>query len=145
MTVSIIYHTRFNNNARIAQLLSDILEERGAGVSIHPISEADPEEIPASDLYILGSPTQIGTLPVKMEQFLKLLKIPEDRKFAVFATYAEPRSQTSVKITEAMKELKALPVTDPLMLNVKDLRGPLEDDWESRLTEWSKTIPQLLR
>ena len=140
MTVSIIYHTRFNNNAMIAEALSDTLETKGYGVSIHPVSEADPAEIPASDLYIIGSPTQIGTLPIKMEQFLNLLKIPERKDFAVFATYAEPGSKTPAKITAAMEALKAVPVTEPLMLNVKDLRGPLEEEWESRVEKWSTAL-----
>ncbi|RKX95019.1 MAG: hypothetical protein DRZ90_10940 [Spirochaetes bacterium] len=140
MTVSIIYHTRFGNNAKVSCSISDELENRGYGVSIHPIEEAEPTEIPAADLYIVGSPTQIGTLPVKMSQFLQLLKIPEGKNFAVFTTYAEPNSKTPEKITAAMKALKAVPVIEPLILNVKDLKGPLEDEWESRVVEWCKSL-----
>ncbi len=143
MTVSVIYHTRFGNNARVSSRISDELESKGYGVSIHPIEEAQPAEIPAADLYIVGSPTQIGTLPVKMEHFLQLLKIPKGKKFAVFATYAEPNSKTPGKITAVMEALKAVPVTEPLLLNVKDLKGPLEDEWESRVVEWCrKSFPE---
>ncbi len=140
MTVSIIYHTRFGNNAKISSTISDELESKGYGVSIHPIEEAQPTEIPAADLYIVGSPTQIGTLPVKMDHFLQLFKIPEGKHFAVFATYAEPNSKTPEKITAAMKALNAIPVTEPLMLNVKDLKGPLEDEWEFHVAEWCKSL-----
>ncbi len=140
MTVSIIYHTRFGNNARVSSRISDELESKGYGVSVHPIEEAQPTEIPAADLYIVGSPTQIGTLPVKMDHFLQLLKIPEGKNFAVFATYAEPNSKTSGKITAFMEALSAVQVTEPLILNVKDLKGPLEDEWESHVAAWCKSL-----
>jgi len=140
MTVSIIYHTRFSNNALVADVLSDALESKGYGVSIHPISEAQPTDIPASDLYVIGSPTQIGTLPMKVEDFLKNLKIPEGSHYAVYNTYAEPGSKAPGKIIKAMEVLGAKTVSEPLLLGVKDLKGPLEDDWESKVADWSKGL-----
>ena len=140
MTISIIYHTRFGNNALVADLLSDTLESKGHGVSIHPISEAHPSEIPASDLYIIGSPTQIGTLPIRVNRFLKRLKIPSGSRFAVYATYAEPGSGAPGKITSIMEAHGAESVAKPLMLAVKDLKGPLEDEWESKVTKWIETL-----
>jgi len=140
MTVSIIYHTRFSNNALVADVLSDTLENRGYGVSIHPICEADPSEIPASDLYIVGSPTQIGTLPMKVDRFLKDLKIPEGSRYAVYNTYAEPGSRAPGKIVEAMEALGAESAGEPLLIGVKDVKGPLEDNWESKVVVWSDQL-----
>ncbi len=140
MTISIIYHTRFGNNALIADLLSDTLESKGHGVSIHPISEAHPSEIPASDLYIIGSPTQIGTLPIRVGRFLRRLKIPSGSRFAVYTTHAEPGSGAPGKITSTMEAHGAESVAKPLMLAVKDLKGPLEDEWESKVTKWIETL-----
>lgn len=140
MTISIIYHTHFGNNALVAGFLSDTLESKGYGVSVHPISEAGPSEIPASDLYIIGSPTQIGTLPMRVGRFLRRLKIPSGSRFAVFVTHAEPGSGAPGKITAAMEAHGAESAAEPLMLTVKDLKGPLEDEWESKVTNWSGNL-----
>ncbi len=140
MTVSIIYHTRFGNNARIADLLSDSLESKGYGVSIHPVSEAEPSEIPSSDLYIIGSPTQLGTIPVKMDRFLKHMKISDGSRYAVYSTYAQPGSKTTGEITGIMNNLGAVPAVDPLVLSVKYVKGPLEGEWEVKASRWSETL-----
>ena len=140
MTVSIIYHTRFSNNLLIANEISDALESKGYGVSIHPMCEAHPSEIPASDLYIIGSPTQIGTLPIKVQRFLDQLHIPEGSKYAVYNTWAEPGSKAPARIIEAMEALGAESIAEPLLLNVKDLKGPLEEGWESKALSWADKL-----
>jgi len=140
MTISIIYHTHFGNNALVAGKLSDILESKGHGVSVHPVSEAKPSEIPASDLYIIGSPTQIGTLPMRVSRFLKRMKISAGSRYAVYTTYAEPGSGASGMIIAAMETHGAESAAEPLMLAVKDMKGPLEDEWESKVTKWSENL-----
>jgi menaquinone-dependent protoporphyrinogen IX oxidase len=140
VTITIIYYTRFGNNAIIAERLSDTMESRGHGVSIHPINEASPSEIPASDLYIVGSPTQIGSAPIKVSRFLKRLKVKPESQFAIYTTYAESNSEAAAKIATAMESLGAVSTAEPLLIGVKDLRGPLEDEWESKLSQWAENL-----
>lgn len=137
MTISIIYYTRFGSNAEIAERLSEELESQGHGVSIHPINEARPSEIPASDLYIIGSPTQIGSMPIKVSKFLKRMKVTPGSHYAVYNTYAQANSRAAANITEIMNSQDAVQVTEPLLLSVKDLKGPLEDGWEEKLKRWA--------
>lgn len=141
MTVSIIYHTRFGNNAAVAELLSDELESKGHGVSIHPVNEAGPSEIPASDLYIIGSPTQIGSLPIKVARFLKRLKVPSKSLYSVFCTHAEANSGAAEKIARIMDDHGSVSAAEPLLLAVKDLKGPLEIGWEEKLKLWTEKLP----
>lgn len=140
MTISIIYYTRFGDNAEVAERLSEELENLGHGVSIHPIHEARPSEIPSSDLYIVGSPTQIGTIPIKAGKFLKRMNIKPGSHFAVFSTYAEAKSGAAAKMTGIMSDHKAIQVSEPLQLAVKDLKGPLEDGWEEKLKLWAEKV-----
>lgn len=140
MTISIIYHTRFGNNAEVAQSLSDTLESAGHGVSIHPITEARPSEIPASDLYIVGGPTQIGTIPLKLDRFLKRLKIPKGSRYAVYSTHAEANSAAPGKISAIMEAHGAQAAAGPLLLSVKGLKGPLEEEWELKVGRWSEDL-----
>lgn len=140
MTISIIYYTRFGNNAEVAERLSDELEARGHGVSIHPINEARPSEIPSSDLYIIGSPTQIGSMPIKVSRFLKRMKIKSGSRYAVYNTYAEANSGAAAKITGIMNDQDAVQDSEPLLLAVKDLKGPLEDGWEEKLKLWAEKV-----
>lgn len=145
MTVSIVYDTRFGNNAALARRLSDSLESHGHGVSIHPISEARTSEIPAADLYLVGSPTQLGSLPMKMERFLKNLKIRENAMFAAFSTWAEPGSTTPQKLESAMEANGARKVMEPLVFPVKDLRGPIEDGWERKADAWAEALDKAIQ
>ena len=140
MTVSIIYHTRFGNNAAVARRLSDSLESLGHGVSVHPISEARPSEIPTADLYLAGSPTQLGSLPMKMEQFLSDMTVRESAMFAVFCTWAEPGSTTAEKLESALEKKGARRVTEALVFPVKDLRGPIEEGWEEEADTWAEAL-----
>lgn len=140
MTVSIIYYTRFGDNAEVAERLSEELESLGHGVSIHPIHEARSSEIPASDLYIIGSPTQIGSIPIKVSKFLKRMSIKPGGRFAVYNTYAQANSGAAAKMTGIMSDHGAIEVSEPLLLAVTDLKGPLEDGWEEKLKLWAGEV-----
>lgn len=149
MIVSIVYHTRFGNNASIAQRISDRLESLGHGVSLHPVSEARTSEIPAADLYLTGSPTQIGTLPMRAGRFFRNMKVVDHSLFATFATWAEPDSVTAEKMEEIMKDHGARQLLPSLIFSVKDLRGPIEEGWETKTDAWadqlSESAPSLLK
>ena len=140
MTVSTIYYTQFGNNGTVARHLSDCLESHGSGVSVHPIDEARPSEIPKADLYLVGSPTQLGSLPVKMALFLQDLSIRENTVFAAFCTCAEPGSTTPEKLESAMENKGARKVTETLILPVRDVRGPIEDGWEEKADAWVEKL-----
>ena len=136
MKTCIIYHTRFGNNAMIAKKIKEHLIERGDEVSIYQISESKPSAIPEAQLYIVGAPTQIGTLPLKAIRFFKRLNPPEGSRYAVFFTHAEAESGVPEKLASIMEGNGAVSIADPLAISVKDLKGPLQDDWEKPLKDW---------
>jgi hypothetical protein len=39
-----------------------------------------------------------------------------------------------------METLGAESVAEPLLIGVKDVKGPMEDDWESKVLAWSGTL-----
>ena len=131
-----IYHTRFGNNAALAEKMNELLVERGDVVSMHQISDSKPSAVPEAELYIVGAPTQIGTLPLKASRFLKRLNPPEGNSYAVFFTHAEAESGVPEKIASIMEGNGAVSAAESLSISVKDLKGPLQDDWENRLKDW---------
>jgi flavodoxin len=141
MTVSIYYHTRFGNNTQVAEMAAKCLTDTGNQVSVRRIAETDPSVIPLSDLYIIGSPTQIGTLPLRVERFIGNLTLSPGSRFAVFATHVGSSSDAAAKITKVLESRGAEPVTGPLRLAVKDVKGPLEDGWQDLVAQWCSAIP----
>jgi len=140
MNICIIYETRFGNNSKIADRLMQILGNLGHNAARHLVSESEPEVIPEADLYIIGSPTQIGTLPLRIDRFLRNLELPDESRFAVFTTGVGSTSDTAEKIASILINRGGEETAGPLRLGVKDLRGPLEEGWETKLEKWSSAL-----
>ncbi len=140
MIVSIIYHTRFGNNESIADRLSEILENKGYGVLVQSINDTEPAEVPPSDLYVVCSPTHVGSLPVKLNRFLKKLTLKPDSRYAAIATHAGSDSKTAEKIAFLMESNGAVAAKKPLQLLVEDLKGPLVQSWPEELENWAETL-----
>jgi flavodoxin len=140
MNICIIYETRFGNNSKIADRLMRTLGKLGHNAARHLVSESDPEVIPEADLYIIGSPTQIGTLPLRIDHFLRNLELLEGSRFAVFTTGVGSTSDAAEKIASILINRGGQEIAEPLRMGVKDLRGPLEEGWESKLSRWSDSL-----
>ena len=140
MDVSLIYYTKFGNNAALASRLSERLESLGHTVQLFSVSEVQPDDIPDSDLYLVGSPTQVGTLPIKMSRFLGRIKPREGGHFAVFSTRAERESGAVGVIKSVLTEYGLKRLIPDLVISVKDLRGPMEEDWENKAEAWADSL-----
>ena len=138
MNINIIYESQFGNGKKVVEELAAILEEKGQDVSLFPVAEIRPDELPAADLYIFSSPTRKFMLPLTMKRFIKRFDPPsEDIKYALMTTFMDPRT-IALKKMEALMSVKGIKkAADDFKVKALGLKGPLEDNYGARLEKFA--------
>jgi multimeric flavodoxin WrbA len=123
------------------EYLKDILEKEGHDVELSSVRDADPRSIPAADLYVFSSPTQIGSPARKMKKFLKKVRFPKQgAKYALVTTHLDPKAKTLEKMETLLTQKEATKVTDGLKIQVSGMKGPCENGHEEKLEKFAKQI-----
>ncbi len=148
MRAAIYYESKSGNNQKIAERLKELLTAKGYQMEVHRISDSDPRAVTPADLYIFSSPTRMGKPARSVRKFLNKVQLPPSAKYALIATHvvARPNKRTGVVPTEeeSARWRKTLPIMTELLdgkgskvaeekVFVKDMQGPLEDDWEKKV------------
>ena len=138
MNINIIYESQFGNGKKVVEELAAILEEKNQDVSLFPVAEIRPDELPAADLYIFSSPTRKFMLPLTMKRFIKRFDPPsEDIKYALMTTFMDPRT-IALKKMEALMSVKGIKkAADDFKVKALGLKGPLEDNYGARLEKFA--------
>ena len=68
--VLVLYYSRTKNTMRMAEMLGEAVKDTGHEAVVKPVKEADIDDLPDYDAYLLGSPTYYGTLAGPMKDFL---------------------------------------------------------------------------
>ncbi|MCK5566874.1 MAG: flavodoxin family protein [Actinomycetia bacterium] len=141
MKINIIYESQFGNGKKVVEELAAILEEKGQDVSLFPVAEIRPDELPAADLYIFSSPTRKFMLPLTMKRFIKRFDPPsEDIKYALMTTFMDPRT-IALKKMEALMSVKGIKkAADDFKVKALGLKGPLEDNYGARLEKFADEL-----
>ena len=158
MKLEIFHASKFGNGAMIAEELRRVLEGKGHQVSVHHIDEAKPKELPAADLYVLGSPTRFGGPIGSMRRFAKKVSLPAGTRYAVFATHGDavPDKKTGKMpteeefcrmrktipiIDEILKEKELVKVADKIFLvSAEEMKGHLKEGWQGSVDEFATAI-----
>ncbi|HDP69162.1 MAG TPA: nitric oxide synthase [Candidatus Marinimicrobia bacterium] len=154
MQVSIIYDSVFGNTERIARAIGSAFAPQD--VQIIKITAADPAQVSAADLLIVGSPTRGFKATPAINTFLA--KIPAQGlkgiKTAAFDTRIAENDISNKLLRFLMKTFgyAAHPIATRLQKKggtqvsapegfyVEDSRGPLKNREPERATEWAKSI-----
>lgn len=141
MNINIIYESQFGNGKKVVEELAAILEEKNQDVSLFPVAEIRPDELPAADLYIFSSPTRKFMLPLTMKRFIKRFDPPsEDIKYALMTTFMDPRT-IALKKMEALMSVKGIKkAADDFKVKALGLKGPLEDNYGARLEKFADEL-----
>lgn len=147
--IAMYYESKSGNNQKIIERLRELLAARGNQVEAQRISDVDPKAIAPADLYVFSSPTMMGKPVRSMRKFLKKAQLSPGAKYALIATHlaVRPDKKTGKMPTEeeTAKWQRTLPVMSELLegkgtkvseekIYVKDMKGPLEDDWEKKVS-----------
>jgi flavodoxin len=141
MKVCITYESKFGNGKKCAHYLSGAITNKGHETEIFSIREVKPNSLPQADLYVFSSPTHVGSPPGKMKKFLKKLEInQEGTKYALVATYMDPKTKTLEKMEALLSPKGMTKVSDGLKIKVTGMKGPLEEGFEQKLEEFATNI-----
>lgn len=141
MKVCIAYESKFGNGKQCMEYLRDVLSRDGHDVNLFSVREKDPGSLPAADLYVFSSPTQIGSPTRKMKKFLKKVEVPkENAKYALVATYMNPKATTLEKMERLLQPKDMTKATGGLKIKVTGMKGPCESGFKEKLDVFAKDI-----
>jgi flavodoxin len=157
MRVEYLHASKFGNGAKVAEEFRKDMSARGVEVAVHHIDDAKATELAPADLYLFSSPGRMGKPIRGMRKFLKQLRLPAGTRCAVLTTEMAPkpnkktgrmpteeeicRWQRVRPIIRELVEAKGLVEVAEDVVNVTDLKGPLEDGWERKVEAFAARIP----
>jgi flavodoxin I len=144
MKALIVYDSRFGNTEKIAMAISKALPGE---VKVARSKEVTFDEMPSTDLLIVGSPTWGGRPSTEMREFLN--RIPQNAlkniKVASFDTrdtsmLTKVFGKAAPRIAASLKNKGGNSVAPPEGFIVKGLQGPLKEGELKRAEAWAKGI-----
>jgi flavodoxin len=143
--ISISYLSKYGNGRRAMEHLADLLREKDQDVELFPMDKTNPNDLPASDIYVFSTSVHIGKPPRRARGYAK--KFNRDGKYVLVITHAsnlDGSKYSPTRTNEIMNESLSFPglspVRDTLFIKVKDLKGPLEDNWEQKISELADSL-----
>ncbi len=156
MKIAYFHASEFGNGAMVAEEFRRIMAAKGIAVTVQHIRDSRPEAMPAADLYVFSSPGRYGK-PIKTERaFLSRVRLPPATKYAILTTEMPPKPDRKTgkmpteeehakwqRVRPIMNELlraKGLTNVAEEKIYVKDIKGPLEDDWQTKVEAFATRL-----
>lgn len=145
MKAIVIYDTQFGNTEEVAKAVAGAL---GGEVKIQNVKDANPADLTAYDLAVIGSPTQGGRQTMRMKAFLD--SVPDGGLKGKTAAVFDTRLKTMLvklfgyaagRIADIIKD-KGGEVLMEEPFYVKSARGPLLEGELDRARAWGKTLAE---
>jgi len=156
MKVEYYHASKYGNGAMVAEEFKKIMNAKGVEVDIHHIREAKPMELPRADIYVFSSPGRVGKPIRSMRHFLKNLRLSSGTKYAILTTQGAPRPnkktgkmpsdeetarwQRIVPLMDELLQEKGLMKIADCVVYVTRIKGPLEEDWQSKVVTFSTDL-----
>jgi multimeric flavodoxin WrbA len=156
MKVEYYHASKYGNGAMVAEEFKKIMNAKGVEVDIHHIREAKPMELPRADIYVFSSPGRVGKPIRSMRHFLKNLRLSSGTKYAILTTQGAPRPnkktgkmpsdeetarwQRIVPLMDELLQEKGLMKIADCVVYVTRIKGPLEEDWQSKVVTFSADL-----
>jgi menaquinone-dependent protoporphyrinogen IX oxidase len=156
MRIEYFHASKYGNGAMVAEEFKKLMTSRGVTVNIHHIRDVRPGEPAPADLYVFSSPGRIGKPIGSMRRFLKKIMLLPGTKYAILTTEGAPQPDKKTGKMPTKEELarwqRVRPVMNELLLAkglqkvaeghvlVRDIKGPLEEGWQKKVEEFSKSI-----
>ena len=126
----VVYHSRWGNSRQIAEAIANGLGEEGHDVTVLSVSDAKPD--PSMDFVVIGGSTRMARASGKIKRFAAgVAKCCPGRPFATFSTGASisrnPNPQASERLYEVLSENGMVPLAQPFIAGVKNMKGPLSE------------------
>jgi hypothetical protein len=159
MKIEYLHASKYGNGAIVAAEFQKLMAETGVIVDVHHIRDSRPTDLPPADLYVFSSPGRLGKPIGTMRRFLKKVKLPAGTRYAILTTEAAPRPDKKTGRLPTEQELAKHQRVRPIMnqilqgsglvkvaedtIHVTGLKGPLEDGWEDKVSEFAAGLLSL--
>lgn len=156
MKIEYYHASRFGNGEKVAEEFERQASALGATVDVNHIRDVDPANLAPADLYVFSSPGQWGKPIKKVRSFLSHVTLPSGTRYAILTTELAPKpdKRTGVIPTEEerAKWQHVRPIMNDLLqeagltkvaednVHVTDIKGPLEDGWESKVEAFAREV-----
>lgn len=155
MIIEYYHASKYGNGVQVAEEFGRNMAAKGVTVNVHHVKKVKPKEIPPADLYVFGSSGRFGRPNGDMRGFLKKAQFAPGARCAVVTTEMTPRpdKKTGKVSTEEGGRQRVLPIMRELVeakglmkvaeerVYVLGVKGPLEDDWQSKVKALAESIP----
>jgi hypothetical protein len=159
MKIEYLHASKFGNGAIVAAEFARLMAGKGVAVEVHHIRELNPTEVPPADLYVFSSPGRMGKPIGRMRRFLRKLNLGVGAKYALLTTEMAPSPDKRTGRVPTEEELARWQRVRPIMneilqakglvkvgedkIYVTAMKGPLEQDWEQKVSGFVATLPVL--
>jgi hypothetical protein len=156
MNIAYYHASKFGNGATVAEEFKKIMASRGVTVSVRHIRDANPRDLPVADLYVFSSPGRIGKPKGNARRFLRKLSLEPGTRYAILTTQGAPRPDKKTGKLPTQEEQdrweRVIPVMNELLeakglkkvaegaVLVTGIKGPLEEDWQSKVVAFADQI-----
>lgn len=155
MKIEYFHASKFGNGEKLADEFKLLMSERGIIVNIHHMRDIKPKNIPAADLYIFSSPGRLGKPPIYVRRFLQGVDLAPGSRYAILNTQvaAGANKKGELPTDEELSKLrKMLPIMRKILddkgldfvasevIDVRDLKGPMEEGWEQKVEAFSERV-----
>ena len=157
MKIQYLHASKFGNGAMVAAEFAGLMAGKGVAVEVHHIRELNPTEVPPADLYVFSSPGRMGKPIGPMRRFLCKLNLGVGAKYALLTTEMDPSPDKQTGRAATEEELDRWQRVRPIMneilqakglvkvgedkIYVTAMKGPLEQGWEQKVSEFAATLP----
>ena len=140
MKICILYDSKYGIGKGCVEYLGAYLKEKGNQVEIYSIKDIKPKSIPEVDAYIFSAPTHFGNVSLKMKGYLNKIKEKEGKRYAVITTCLGPESKAVDTMEEILNDKGMEKVSNGLKIKVNSMKGPPEEEYETKLKEFADEI-----
>jgi multimeric flavodoxin WrbA len=157
MKIEYFHASKYGNGAMVAEEFKKQMASKGISVNVHHIRDAKPNEMPSADIYLFSSPGRMGKPRGCVRRFLKKARLPSGTKYALLITEAAPQPDKKTGRIPTEEEMakwrRVIPVMNKILqekglvkvaegkIQVTDLKGPLEEDWQKKVEALVSQIP----
>lgn len=156
MKIEYYHASKYGNGAKIAEEFKRLMNLKGISVDVCHVKNAQPKQVPRADLYLFSSPGRFGKPIGEMCNFLKKINLSLGTKYALLVTEFAPNAndpervimekgtgkcQQVIPIMNQFLQHKGLVNIAEAKVLVTGIKGPLENEWQSKVGVFASKIP----
>jgi flavodoxin len=156
MNIAYYHASKFGNGAMVAEEFRKIMAARGVTVSVQHVRDANPKDLPKTDLYVFSSPGRMGKPKGNARRFLRKVSLEPGTRYAILTTQGAPKPDKKTGKMPTQEELdrweRVIPIMTELLaakgltkvtegaVLVTGIKGPLEEGWQKKVEAFAHQI-----